>query len=170
MTCFSTIPHTTLLIESINAHIALQQALTRYNTKPHTMGKHYYSTGRGGAGNITSANEQPQPNLVPQGSQTPNLIQPVFSTGRGGAGNMIKNKDPKLARKLQDVDDDYIEPIESNHSNHHHQNNNPNLSIGRGGFGNIISPKNSRNKDSEKHEKSASHSGFLSKAKKLFSK
>ncbi|SCU79564.1 LAFA_0B03994g1_1 [Lachancea sp. 'fantastica'] len=70
-------------------------------------------TGRGGAGNIVSSSEKPSPKIVPQGSQTPSLLQPVFSTGRGGAGNMRKNVDKNLTRKAQDVED-FIPPVDEN--------------------------------------------------------
>ncbi|SCU96293.1 LANO_0E13124g1_1 [Lachancea nothofagi CBS 11611] len=77
------------------------------------MGQSYnVYTGRGGAGNVVASSEKPSPKVVPQGSQTPNLLQPVFSTGRGGAGNMCKNVDYKLTRKAQDVDEDFISPAE----------------------------------------------------------
>lgn len=62
------------------------------------------STGRGGAGNITESSSKAQPNFIKRGSQTPNILQPVYSTGRGGAGNMRKNIDAKLTRQAQDVD------------------------------------------------------------------
>lgn len=88
------------------------------------MATYKVSTGRGGAGNIQSTSSKLSPKLVPQGSQTPSILQPVFSTGRGGAGNMRRNVDAKLTRKAQDVDhdeeedfiephgeDDYIEPL-----------------------------------------------------------
>ena len=133
--------------------------------------QHYYTTGRGGAGNIQQTDKEIKPTVEDQGSGTPNLLQPVFSTGRGGAGNMFKNNDPKLARKLQDVDpdpEDYITPVISGQNG---QTNN--LSIGRGGFGNMISPKNSANADQSKQrekEKSRSKGGLLSKAKSLFKK
>ncbi|KAH3682358.1 hypothetical protein WICPIJ_006672 [Wickerhamomyces pijperi] len=137
--------------------------------------KHYYATGRGGSGNIKSSDEQQAPHMVKQGSQTPNLLQPVFSTGRGGAGNMFKNTDSKLSRKMQDVDpvdEDYISPVLSADKN---------MSIGRGGFGNMISPKNSLNAElsrSKSHksshttsaEKEKSTTGFFGKAKSLFKK
>ncbi|KAH3667921.1 hypothetical protein WICMUC_005134 [Wickerhamomyces mucosus] len=137
-----------------------------------TEGKqHYYATGRGGIGNLKSSSEQQQPHLVKQGSQTPNLLQPVFSTGRGGAGNMMKNTDKKLTRKLQDVDpDDYIAPVISGDNN---------LSIGRGGFGNIISPKSSATEKSRVQSKKSNEieskdskksKGFFSKTKNLFKK
>lgn len=67
------------------------------------------------------------PKLIPQGSHTPSILQPVFSTGRGGAGNMRRNVDAKLTRKAQDVEDgsededkivvnsedDYISPLQT---------------------------------------------------------
>ncbi|EGV61461.1 hypothetical protein PSN45_000129 [Yamadazyma tenuis] len=88
----------------------------------------YYSTGRGGAGNITSSKQVPSPKLVPQGSNTPQLNNDFISTGRGGFGNIVKNDDPKLTRKLQDVDGhNEIHPVTSNKS-----------FIGRGGYGNFI--------------------------------
>lgn len=139
-------------------------------SQPKQDQKYYYSTGRGGAWNIKASKEQPQPNVVEQGSLTPNLLQPVFSTGRGGAGNMHRNTDAKLARKLQDVDadpEDYITPVISGQAN----NNNP-MSFGRGGFGNMISPKNSYNEDQEKQREKGSskeaNGGFFKKAKKFF--
>ncbi|GCF00471.1 hypothetical protein ZYGM_003128 [Zygosaccharomyces mellis] len=89
------------------------------------MGPRMVSTGRGGSGNIQPAKSDLSPKLVPQGSQTPNILQPVYSTGRGGAGNMRRNVDPRVTRKAQDVeqrlenedvilvnDDDYISPVE----------------------------------------------------------
>lgn len=137
------------------------------------MGKHYFATGRGGAGNIQSSDSQPHPKEVKIGSQTPNLLQPVFSTGRGGAGNMMKNNDAKLTRKLQDVDqdpEDYISPVLSQKS----QTPQNNMSIGRGGYGNMISPKNSasesQQKQREKVQKEKKDEGFLKKAKNFFKK
>ncbi|CAK9441711.1 uncharacterized protein LODBEIA_P55790 [Lodderomyces beijingensis] len=107
--------------------------------KPTTSRKVYYSTGRGGAGNIRSSDEVPSPQLAPQGSNTPVLTQPRISTGRGGYGNMVENDDPGKIRKLQDVDGDVLEDdspeleaIKSNKS----------YSVGRGGFGNIVSRDN----------------------------
>ncbi|KAH3902635.1 Par32p SCDLUD_000216 [Saccharomycodes ludwigii] len=66
--------------------------------------KVHYS--RGGAGNITTNSSKPRPKIVPQGSQTPIILSPVYSTARGGAGNMRKNIDPKVTRMSQDVDFD----------------------------------------------------------------
>lgn len=134
------------------------------------MSKQYkVSTGRGGSGNIRTSDQPPQPHVVDQGSQTPNLLSPVFSTGRGGAGNMHKNTDPSIARKLQDVDadpEDYITPVISGQNGQ--QNS---MSIGRGGFGNMISPKNSASADqNEQRGKSESKGGFFTKAKNLFKK
>ncbi|CCH60300.1 hypothetical protein TBLA_0C05040 [Henningerozyma blattae CBS 6284] len=73
----------------------------------------YVYIGRGGAGNIHKTDSKISPKLVPQGSQTPNILHPVFSTGRGGAGNMRKNVDPKLTRIAQDVGDAVIIPEDS---------------------------------------------------------
>jgi hypothetical protein len=139
------------------------------------MSNHYYATGRGGAGNIQKTSQELKPTVVDQGAGTPTLLQPVFSTGRGGAGNMYKNTDPKIARLLQDVDpdpEDHITPVISGSNGH-----NNNMSIGRGGFGNMISPKNSASADQnkqrgkeKKQEKSSSSGGFFSKAKNLFKK
>ncbi|CAR26136.1 hypothetical protein ZYGR_0E01190 [Zygosaccharomyces rouxii] len=89
------------------------------------MGPRMVSTGRGGSGNIQPAKSNLSPKLVPQGSQTPNILQPVYSTGRGGAGNMRRNVNPRVTRKAQDVeqelekedailvsDEDYISPVQ----------------------------------------------------------
>lgn len=67
---------------------------------------HKVSTGRGGAGNMRDLDRRVSPHLIPQGSHTPSILQPVYSTGRGGAGNMRKNYDPKITRLAQDVDED----------------------------------------------------------------
>ncbi|EGW32219.1 uncharacterized protein SPAPADRAFT_55724 [Spathaspora passalidarum NRRL Y-27907] len=103
----------------------------------------YYSTGRGGAGNMQHSSQIPSPKLIPMGSNTPQLTTSKITTGRGGYGNMISNSDPQLARKLQDVDspppgDNELKAIASNNT----------FSVGRGGFGNVIS-----------HQKSSSSSG-----------
>lgn len=91
----------------------------------------YYSTGRGGAGNIhkvKSSESSSSPKLVPQGSNTPQLHNEFITTGRGGFGNMMKNDDPEKTRKAQDVDTNEVRPVTSNKS-----------FIGRGGYGNIVS-------------------------------
>lgn len=100
--------------------------------------KFYYSTGRGGAGNIKLSEEAPSPKLVPQGSNTPAITSSKFTTGRGGYGNMVNNDDPELTRKLQDVDG---KPSESEL---HAVTSNKSFSVGRGGFGNVISNTRSR--------------------------
>lgn len=93
----------------------------------------YYSTGRGGAGNIQSSDQIPSPKLVPMGSNTPQLTTNKITTGRGGYGNMVDNDSPQLSRKLQDVDgpplENDLKAIASNKS----------FLVGRGGFGNVIS-------------------------------
>lgn len=92
----------------------------------------YYSTGRGGAGNIKASDGIPSPKLVPQGSNTPNLTTQKFTTGRGGYGNMVNNDNPEFTRKLQDVDGNPSE------SELHAVTSNKSFSVGRGGFGNVI--------------------------------
>lgn len=93
------------------------------------MTEKYYSTGRGGAGNITHNKDITiSPKLGPQGSNTPHINSEKVTTGRGGFGNIIKNDDPELTRKLQDVEDKPIRPTVSSKS-----------FVGRGGYGNIIS-------------------------------
>lgn len=104
--------------------------------------KVYYSTGRGGAGNIQSSSSIPSPKLVPQGSNTPQLLTSKVSTGRGGYGNMFKNDNPELTRKLQDVDG----PLPSSkETDLYAVASNKSFSIGRGGFGNVISHTKSNN-------------------------
>ncbi|CCE78887.1 Piso0_000921 [Millerozyma farinosa CBS 7064] len=102
--------------------------------------KVYYSTGRGGAGNIASSSSLPSPKLVPQGSNTPQLHTAKVSTGRGGYGNMLKNDNPELTRKVQDVDG----PANSSKENELYAvSSNKSFSVGRGGFGNVVTQQNS---------------------------
>lgn len=122
-----------------------QQPIPEHSNNNHRTEKVYYSTGRGGAGNIKSSTSLPSPKLVPQGSNTPQLHTNKFSTGRGGYGNMLKNDDPELTRRLQDVDgpkspsrENELYAVASNKS----------FSIGRGGFGNVISHQRSTNSHS----------------------
>ncbi|WPK23853.1 hypothetical protein PUMCH_001103 [Australozyma saopauloensis] len=137
--------------------------------------KVYYSTGRGGAGNILSSTEAPSPQMVPQGSNTPKLTTSKITTGRGGYGNMVNNDSPELARKLQDVDGQQKKPdlyaVASNKS----------FTVGRGGFGNVVSKTRSNGSSvgsggnnnlytvislgGEKHKKT----GFVKKVKNFFS-
>lgn len=107
--------------------------------------KVYYSTGRGGAGNIQSSTSLPSPKLVPQGSNTPQLHTNKVSTGRGGYGNMLKNDDPDLTRKVQDVDGP---SNSSKESELYAVASNKSFSIGRGGFGNVMSHQRSGNSQS----------------------
>ncbi|CDO94987.1 unnamed protein product [Kluyveromyces dobzhanskii CBS 2104] len=151
------------------------------------MGEYKISTGRGGAGNVITSSEKPSPKVVTQGSQTPNIISPIYSTGRGGAGNMRRNVDPIMTRTAQDVDDDdVIDVVSSNHTGNiqkvkSRRPSEPpkNISIGRGGAGNILSPKSSRKKDKKPASGSAeagsgssadkpAKGGFFSKLKGLF--
>jgi hypothetical protein len=103
--------------------------------------KVFYSTGRGGAGNIKSSDSIPSPNLAPHGSNTPQLYGDTITTGRGGYGNMVKNSDPELVRKLQDVDTKPKRDIENELQQ---VTSNKSFSVGRGGFGNVISQTRSR--------------------------
>ncbi|QEU61384.1 Par32 [Kluyveromyces lactis] len=154
------------------------------------MGEYRVSTGRGGAGNMITSNEKPSPKVVTQGSQTPNILSPIYSTGRGGAGNMRRNVDPVMTRTAQDVDnDDVIDVTSSNNTgtikkikSRRFSEPPKTISIGRGGAGNILSPKSSRKKRDEKGSKSSStgdngsshvdekssKSGFFTKLKSLF--
>lgn len=137
--------------------------------------KYYYSTGRGGAGNIKSSKEIPSPTLVPQGLNTPKLTTSKITTGRGGYGNMVDNSDPDLVRKLQDVDggksENELHAVASNKS----------FSVGRGGFGNVVSRSRSNGSShgsgnnlyavisqGEKREKEKKKGGFMLKIKELF--
>ncbi|KAG2734353.1 hypothetical protein G9P44_002359 [Scheffersomyces stipitis] len=105
--------------------------------------KVYYSTGRGGAGNIKSSNEIPSPKLVPIGSNTPQLTTSKVSTGRGGYGNMVSNDNPELTRKLQDVDGP------THKQDLYAVTSNKSFSVGRGGFGNVVSNKSHSSGGSE---------------------
>ncbi|CCF56379.1 hypothetical protein KAFR_0B00810 [Kazachstania africana CBS 2517] len=148
-----------------------------------TTQKYKVSTGRGGIGNFQKSGTRVSPKLVPQGSQTPALIQPVYSTGRGGVGNMRKNVDPKLTRIAQDVDADDIILVKTNTSHEIRRERTieevtdkpPTVAIGRGGAGNIVSPEtsitdsnkkkpNKRHTSRKKHEKK----GFWSSLRNVF--
>lgn len=111
--------------------------------------KVYYSTGRGGAGNIQSSSSIPSPKLVPQGSNTPQLHTNKVSTGRGGYGNMLKNDNPELTRKVQDVD----RPASASRENDLYAvASNKSFAIGRGGFGNVMAQLKS-NRSEALHDK-----------------
>lgn len=103
----------------------------------------YFSTGRGGAGNILRSSKSPEPQEVKPGEVTPHIKQQVYTTGRGGLGNMRSNKNDEETRQAQDVDeqsrfDNSPEPTYSNSS------------IGRGGYGNVRATKKENNKLFEK--------------------
>lgn len=146
------------------------QKVTSHNSK-----KVYYSTGRGGAGNIQASDQLPSPKLAPQGSNTPYLHTAKVSTGRGGYGNMVDNKDPELTRKLQDVDGAPSSPKDDLYA----VTSNRSFSVGRGGFGNMISRSRSTelpNEDvpnlytvtSQPDKKAKKKQGFLGKIKEVF--
>lgn len=113
-------------------------------------GQRYYSTGRGGSGNMAHGLKVPTPTESGIGQGTPHINnkQEYYTTGRGGLGNMRKNKDEQETRKAQDVDDSpnySTDPFPSA----------SNRSIGRGGWGNVQAAKHQRE-------------SLLAKAKKLF--
>lgn len=149
--------------------------ITKTESNDRNDKKVFYSTGRGGAGNFHKLDTIPLPKLVPQGSNTPSILTNKFTTGRGGYGNMVENDDPKLTRKLQDVDakptpkENDLYAVASNKS----------FLVGRGGFGNVVSANSegsgnnlytvvsqgeSKGEKEKKHEK-----GFFHKVKSLFS-
>lgn len=72
--------------------------------------------------------------MIPQGSGTPKLYTDKVSTGRGGYGNMLKNNDPSLTRKVQDVDN----PSSQKENELYAVQSNKSFSVGRGGFGNVV--------------------------------
>ncbi|KAA8643672.1 hypothetical protein EYZ11_003392 [Aspergillus tanneri] len=84
------------------------------------------SHGRGGAGNIYSAETR----TTPKDLVTPTIKQEVFTTGRGGSGNMMVNdpRHPEIARESQDVESP---PLRMEDAPHH---------IGRGGAANAYVP------------------------------
>ncbi|ODQ81453.1 hypothetical protein BABINDRAFT_159740 [Babjeviella inositovora NRRL Y-12698] len=157
--------------------LGLRETLSRTFSRPRE-GEVYYATGRGGAGNLQKALQLPSPQLVPVGSNTPNIQHPVYSTGRGGRGNMFSNDDPKVTRKAQDVGEDSVSPVVSNIATKER-----NFAVGRGGFGNVITPSKSnalspRPSDPRTPEFQAQNhytiqgkkkGGFLGKVKELFS-
>lgn len=126
-----------------------QQSTSEHNSIDNKGERVYYSTGRGGAGNIQSSKSLPSPKLVPQGSNTPQLHTNKISTGRGGYGNMLKNDDPELTRKVQDVDG----PSNTSRENDLYAvASNKSFSIGRGGFGNVMSNQRSGNSQSSQEK------------------
>lgn len=122
-----------------HADTKIKRVVSPSQQQPQQDKKVFYSTGRGGAGNIKKTDLIPSPKIVSQGSNTPTLTGDTITTGRGGYGNMFKNSDPELTRKLQDVD--------GNKSKNHLENELhqvTSFSVGRGGFGNVISNTKSR--------------------------
>lgn len=138
--------------------------------------KVYYSTGRGGAGNFHSLSQVPSPKLVLPGTNTPSITTNKFTTGRGGYGNMVENDDPKLTRKLQDVD---TKPLPKE-NDLHAVGSNKSFLVGRGGFGNVISKTKSDGSTasnggnnlytvvSQGEKKAKSEKGWLHKLKSFF--
>ncbi|KAG9785682.1 hypothetical protein KCU88_g2409, partial [Aureobasidium melanogenum] len=99
--------------------------------------------GRGGAGNVTTRNDQ-SPRFEPE--STPTLKSKKYTTGRGGAGNMAKNDfdHPEEARRAQDVDVPGITLPEGS------------FHTGRGGMANTYKPTDEELQAAKSHnEKSA---------------
>lgn len=113
----------------------------------------FYSTGRGGAGNIGQGTRPQEPTYAEEGSAVPQIKTEVYTTGRGGAGNMRSNDDPEVARKLQDVDGPAgrVAPENPTMSS---------ASVGRGGYGNVLATREAA--EAEKQS-------FISRVKGIFS-
>lgn len=113
----------------------------------------FYSTGRGGAGNIGQGNTPHEPTFAEEGAAVPEIKTERYTTGRGGAGNMRSNDDAAVARRLQDVDGPagkvpYENPTVSG------------ASVGRGGYGNVLATR-----EAQEAEKQS----FISRVKGIFS-
>ncbi|KAF5096781.1 hypothetical protein D0Z03_001553 [Geotrichum reessii] len=113
----------------------------------------FFSTGRGGAGNIGIGKKPTEPTYVEEGAIVPELKQETYTTGRGGAGNMRQNDDKEIARKLQDVEGPIGRVSAENPSF-------SGVSVGRGGYGNVMATKEAQ--DAEKQS-------FVQRVKGLFS-
>lgn len=112
----------------------------------------FYSTGRGGAGNISHGDRPQEPTFAEEGAAVPQLRSERYTTGRGGAGNIRNNDDAQVARRLQDVDGPAgsVSP------------ENPTLngaSVGRGGYGNVIATQQAQEEEKQ---------SFISRVKGLF--
>lgn len=112
----------------------------------------FYSTGRGGAGNISHGKKPSEPTYVEEGAIVPELKQQIYTTGRGGAGNMRLNDDKEITRKLQDVEGPVGRVSAENPSF-------SGVSVGRGGYGNVMATKEAQ--DAEKQS-------FLQRVKAFF--
>ncbi|CAN3375654.1 hypothetical protein DIURU_001216 [Diutina rugosa] len=130
------------LTTSLSNHEHYLHPTTSHNKKT------YYSTGRGGAGNIASVEgAPPSPKIVAQGENYPTLHTAKVSTGRGGYGNMVENSNPDFTRRLQDVDGKpELNVVPSNKS----------ISVGRGGFGNITTTKSAASQSSNPMQQTVS--------------
>lgn len=117
--------------------------LLRSRLRKREDGEVYFSTGRGGAGNMRHGKEVPLPKLGPVGSNTPELHQKVYTTGRGGAGNMVVNDNSNRARAAQDVGEELLLPVTLGKGRVHLPPPAPHA-VGRGGFGNVMQATRSR--------------------------
>ncbi|KAF3916673.1 hypothetical protein ABW20_dc0105342 [Dactylellina cionopaga] len=97
------------------------------------------STGRGGAGNFSSAESEAED----EDFSTPIIKSPVYTSGRGGTGNMQANDldHPEYARASQDVE---MMPRRPSTSDYHG---------GRSGAGNVYHPTEEEYLAAEEYEK-----------------
>jgi hypothetical protein len=139
------------VISNTNTTMSSTTSSTRYSiVEPHPSvpASHYFTTGRGGAGNRVKA-----PSSVTRGSDASgpaarvNLAGPhynppkTFTTGRGGAGNVH----PSSERAIFSFD----EELERQLSQERHAA--PVYHVGRGGAGNISSSSSSGSGTSQKY-------------------
>ncbi|VVT46401.1 uncharacterized protein SAPINGB_P001195 [Magnusiomyces paraingens] len=110
----------------------------------------FYSTGRGGAGNMGFGSPNLSPKIIPAEEAIHPLHQEVFTTGRGGAGNMAKHLDQKTVEILQDegIPSPQTDPSKPTMSN---------MSIGRGGFGNVRATREAVQQEKSIFEKMKEH-------------
>ncbi|KAL2421220.1 hypothetical protein ABEF95_006579 [Exophiala dermatitidis] len=103
--------------------------------------------GRGGAGNVTTRNDQ-SPVFEPE--STPTLKSKKYTTGRGGAGNMAKNDfdHPEEARRAQDVDVPGITLPEGS------------FHTGRGGLANTYKPTDEELQAAKSHNEKVRRESF----------
>lgn len=121
---------------------------------------------------------------LPPSSTTPVLKSKNYTTGRGGTGNIVKNDNPEVARKAQDVDVPGITLPENEYHTGRGESYHPVLvydvimtGCGAGGVGNLYKPTDEElaaNRENNQQVRSASFSkdrgglkGLADKAKDL---
>ncbi|KAI0462559.1 hypothetical protein LJB42_004053 [Komagataella kurtzmanii] len=130
----------------------------------------FFSTGRGGAGNMGKGESLPSPKLEPQRSRistNENELSPIYSTGRGGFGNMQNKKD---IGEMAHLDEEMgIAPVHSKKMSEQQQH----VAVGRGGYGNVLTASQSRGledrEETSEDAKPRNGNSFFRKIKKLFS-